>query len=561
MDATALEKLWKQNQLKKAKLPELKQYLKGVKLSMAGELTDVAHRVKLHMDVTHGHLTVNVDGAAVSPFDLKPTQLRKHVALLGKDPQGNKDELLTLLIDHLRTHQGRSNEPSTTSGSTKRRRDDDVHPGVHLAQVILSLADDYPALLSASGIDVHPTSSTAVLRKAYFKLSLAVHPDKLPKDFADATKAFQALVTAYEVLSLPPELRAAATATADKGSSAALMRSNENCYRTPVYCPRCHEEWGLLTQGCEPFDYNFLMMGLKTFHCATCLFEFGCVTAEHACPHCHVIGVDYHPADYHRHVTCPHCHRIYGFYMYSMSARREKEYRAAIRASQEAKLQEKARRDERSKRASHRRQAVQDDDTQGKEKLFVMNLLDVCPRCGDVDVDSSEDARVAHLDACVDVAKIKRHRAMVAETEQRNEARAAAAAKQDAVQNAASWAYLGAKSADMWLLSLEQLHQMAKSYELETSGTRDELIARLVRHRNALDSKRMLGNGEAAAKKPRISVDDLPTNMERMTVAQLMGVCAAFGVKATKKTKRGLIDSIERAAVGNADEPLRLRNA
>ena len=29
-----------------------------------------------------------------------------------------------------------------------------------------------------------------------------------------------------------------------------------------------------------------MMMGLRSFTCSTCLFEFGCMTATHICPHC-----------------------------------------------------------------------------------------------------------------------------------------------------------------------------------------------------------------------------------------------------------------------------------
>ncbi|RHZ06718.1 hypothetical protein DYB31_013716, partial [Aphanomyces astaci] len=523
-----LHDLWTRNQLQRAKLADLKQYLKEVKLPMAGELRDVAHRVKLHMDVVHEQLTVHVDGTSVSPFDLKPAQLRKQVALLGKDPQGNKDELLTLLIEHLQ---------STSTSSMPSRSDDlKATPGVKQAKAILELAatDDYSAILSASGIDVQPSSSTAIMRKAYLKLSLLVHPDKLPKDFADATRAFQALVTAYEMMSQPPELITAVPAKAKHGTME-IMRSNEGCHRTPVHCPRCHEAWGLPSHGCEPFDFNFLMMGLKTFHCATCLFEFGCMSAEHHCPHCHR-RVEYHPNDFHRHLTCASCSKTYGFYMYKISNRREQEYRAAIRATQESKLKDKARKDERTKRASGRQ--IKSDDmgsTQGKETLFAMNLLDACPRCGDDDVDPTEDSRMSHL---------------------RTE-------NQDEVQNAASWEFLGGKSSDMWLLTATQLQHMAKGYELDATGTREELIGRLVRYRNTLDAKNMLGNGgssNAATNKRKrgpVSLEDLPKNMESMSVAQLKGVCAAFGIACSKRTKQGIIDAIEQAVLGK-EAPLRL---
>lgn len=41
------------------------------------------------------------------------------------------------------------------------------------------------------------------MRKAYLKLSLLIHPDKLSNSFPDSTRAFQALVRAFESLSAP----------------------------------------------------------------------------------------------------------------------------------------------------------------------------------------------------------------------------------------------------------------------------------------------------------------------------------------------------------------------
>ncbi|RLO08340.1 hypothetical protein DYB28_011966 [Aphanomyces astaci] len=170
-----------------------------------------------------------------------------------------------------------------------------------------------------------------------------------------------------------------------------------------------------------------------------------------------------------------------GIYMYKISNRREQEYRAAIRATQETKLKDKARKDERTKRASGR-QTKSDDmgSTQGKETLFAINLLDACPRCGDDDVDPTEDSRE----------------------------------------------FLGGKSSDMWLLTATQLQHMAKGYELDATGTREELIGRLVRYRNTLDAKNMLGNGGSSnavtnkRKRGPVSLEDLPQNLESMGVAQ-----------------------------------------
>jgi curved DNA-binding protein CbpA len=140
------------------------------------------------------------------------------------------------------------------------------------------------------------------MRKAYLKISLIIHPDKIGRVFAQATKAFQALVRAFERLSSPDLTTEADERKGSKGKEAAktIARSNENCFRTKVKCPRCKQPWSEGTlDGNPPYFYNFLMTGLKQYSCSTCLCEFGCMTAIHACPHCSK-RFEYSISDYHR---------------------------------------------------------------------------------------------------------------------------------------------------------------------------------------------------------------------------------------------------------------------
>lgn len=50
-------------------------------------------------------------------------------------------------------------------------------------------------------------------------------------------------------------------------------RSNANCYRTPVTCPKCRAEWGahLKAEGQE-HTYSLFMQGVRQVHCLRCLF-------------------------------------------------------------------------------------------------------------------------------------------------------------------------------------------------------------------------------------------------------------------------------------------------
>jgi len=334
------------------------------------------------------------------------------------------------------------------------------------------------------------------------------------------------------------------------------MRSNDGCHRTRLFCPRCKAEWGLPDSGTEQYDYNFMMMGLKSYNCALCLFEFGCMTAIHKCPFCKK-DFEYHPNDFHRKINCGNdkCKTQFGFFVFNISDRLEKEYRQEIRKKQEKQLKEKEQLQERAKRARSRQEDI---GQKGKDKLFVLNLLDQCPRCGE-ELESKYDLRVEHLDNCNDKKKMAAYAKQLKEEQDLAEKKSKLKEKQEEVQNVQSWDYLGAKTTEMWLLSEKQVKAMCESYNLDVTGTKDDLIARLVKHRNSLDSKRMLtegGGGVASGpptKKKKISMEDLPANMEAMSVAQLKSVCASHGIVTTKTTKEGIINQIEKLVHG--DEP------
>ena len=103
-------------------------------------------------------------------------------------------------------------------------------------------------------------------------------------------KAFQCLVHAFERLANPHLY-----AEEDKGGKQkSLGRSNDGCFRTVVKCPRCKEPWGRKLDGNPDYFYNFLMMGLKSYTCSTCLLEFGALAAIHECPFCKC-DQEYHP--------------------------------------------------------------------------------------------------------------------------------------------------------------------------------------------------------------------------------------------------------------------------
>lgn len=169
----------------------------------------------------------------------------------------------------------------------------------------------------------------------------------------------QAVVLAFEELSRPPEAEEGAKKPRQKPTR--VVRGNEGCFKTKVSCPRCRMEWGKAELGledgacelspfrkptcprrcswwscmCAPAD-NFLMMGLKEYVCGRCACAFGCMTAEHACPHCRS-EFEYHPQDYHRKINCggkgkgSKCTKPFGFFQFKVAERREAEVRKEVR--------------------------------------------------------------------------------------------------------------------------------------------------------------------------------------------------------------------------------------
>ena len=196
-----------------------------------------------------------------------------------------------------------------------------------MAKQVLQLgeAGDACGVLSLVGQEITTTTPFAAQRKAYLQLSRMIHPDKIGRHFDGATRAFQELVRAFDELTAPPPAEDATGKGKQPSKAPTISRSNQNCFRTRVFCPRCDAEWGTQDSGLQPYDYNLMMQGLKLYCCALCLCEFGCVSAKHRCPHCNQ-PFAYHPKDYHRQLGCGNkrCNKsgaTFGFMLYHVPPR------------------------------------------------------------------------------------------------------------------------------------------------------------------------------------------------------------------------------------------------
>ena len=482
------------------------------------------------------------------------------------------------------------------------------HSPVDVAKRVLELneVDDYVGILNlaAPSVDarIDRKSSVNQMRKYYLKLSLTIHPDRMGKTFPEATKAFQALVKAFEHLTSPELIEEVETKGGKKGKekTAAISRSNDGCYRTRVCCPRCKQPWNEGTLDGNPdYCYNFLMTGLKSYTCSTCLCEFGCMTALHKCPFCKK-GFEYSPLDYHNKITCGHssCKKPFGFMMYHASDRVIKDLKQSVKEEQERQLRAREAKLRRAKRGGG------DVDQTTAEKAFMMGLSDVCPRCGEDFVEmGDEDEQRRHLAECTDEGKHKEHATKVAKKAATKNAQEARQEAQAAAQTHAAWQLMGASKSQLWLLNEEQLRAQAGSLNLDISGDKDELICRIVsqdtstvgnsggtaRIKNAptssagkrkrseeatsnTSSALVLSTTQSASssssgagskalvraqKSAQSASDALPSNYHSYSAAQLRSMCAAqglLGLLPKKAVKADMIKVLEKTVFEISDD-------
>lgn len=452
----------------KQTIPQLKAALKAVGLPMTGEKDDLLKRLSLHAE---GEVH-QIDGK--NPMVLKAGELKKALAVRGLPCDlsiSSRDELLAALIGAIKKEVGGSSTAKDDEGGGGGGGAGDdgaatMELAVELAKQVLALGEggDCAGVLSLLGTPITRQSSFGQMRKAYLNLSRVIHPDKLGRHFDQATRAFQALVRAFDEITAPEPAKAAAGG--GKSKEKTLSRSNAGCYRTKVCCPRCGSVWGLPDSGVQPYDYTFMMQGLKSYCCALCLCEFGCVSATHRCPHCNR-EFEYQPQDYHRQLQCAskRCSRSFGFCLYHVPPRVENDLRAEIKETQERRMKQREASTARLARAA-RKEAPLSDGARRKhvEALFVRGLLDECPRCGYCPPSSAADfeSLTDHLKMCTDTRAHEAHRKS---TEAAAAARAQKEGRREAdaeAQNLAAWQFLGGTSESMWLLTDTQLKKQVR---------------------------------------------------------------------------------------------------
>eukprot|EP00116_Pleurobrachia_bachei_P003102 sb/3463364/ len=476
---------------------------------------------------------------------LKPAEIRKALCDAGLSPVGDKGELQKRLAIHFT-----KTAESSTSGSVGEK-DSGGQPAADnredLMNAILENEGDFAFVLSLSGKIVKATSGKAELRKAYFLLSSKVHPDKNANSVT-SKKAFQVVLEAFERLANPEKFDEDdqdddEAGTRKRRKTERFTRDNKGCRVTTICCPRCGDRWETNSQGLEEAAYNFLMQGIKQYICGGCFLKFGCMTAKHSCPHCRK-SFEYDPDDYHRKITCGNgkCEKEFGFWMFKVSEKREREVRQEVKEENEAIARKRAQQRRRGARAEKRVGNVSNED-RVKEQLFALLLLDTCPRCGwEIERGLKSDDAKEHLAGCNDAKAHSVYKAKQAKERASKDAKTKAVETQEETQAYKTWEYNGRQVGQLWMLGEGTLVKECKKHGLETEGPKHVLISRLGQVIRSMERRAITAGGEEAGSGlhditpiHKVDEEDLPQNMDAMTRDELQCVAASYGLKYDEK--------------------------
>lgn len=492
---------------------------------------------------------------------MKIGDVRTALCASGLSPVGDRSELIKRLADYLRKQTTKTDSKVEISGSSASASVVDASR-MELFKAILENEDDHVFVLSLSGKPVKGSSDKAELRKAYLLLSAKVHPDK-NQGSQDSIKAFQVLLNSYERLANPEKFLKDADDDEQpkkRQKTERFTRSNAGCFKTKIKCPQCREEWGGASLGLEDAAYNFFMTGLKQYYCHICSCLFGCMTGLHYCPHCRK-EFQYDPDDYHSKVTCGNekCRKEFGFWMFKVSERREREVRQEAKELHEQRLKKAAQKNRRAKRAGNRGgDGDAGNDLRLQEQLFLIALRDTCPRCGwELERgEKVEEARL-HLDDCNDKRKIQEYQEKIRKEKAAKAEKESTKSSEEEVLAFKQWEMNGRQVGQLWMLSDKMLKKQCGNFNLPDGGKRFEMIKRLseyLRSHEVLMITDGKTNTTSEVKYDRCGIknadeDDLPQNLHAMEREELQDLLASYNIKfnAKKDVKKDLIRKFEQA--------------
>jgi len=487
---------------------------------------------------------------------MKIGDIRTAVIASNLSPIGDRSELCKRLADYLRDQK--TSKPSGDSNSAKAAPTSNAVK--ELFNAILENEGQYELVLSLSGKEISATASKGELRKAYLLLSTKVHPDKNGQS-KESVQAFQALLSAYEHLANPQKFDEDDDDLPAKKrqKTERVTRSNSGCSKTKIKCPQCKSTWGGANLGLEDAAYNFFMLAMKQYICGLCSCEFGCMTGIHFCPNCNK-EFAYDPDDYHRKITCGNskCSKEFGFWMFKVAERREREVRNEAKVKQEAEMKRIKQKNRRAKRAGNRGVTDMSANSKLQEQLFVIMLRLDCPRCGwEISRGEGSDEAKEHLENCNDEKEIAKHQKFLEKQKALKGVKSSKQATQQEIMAAKQWEHNGRQIGQLWMLSENMLVKQCKDCGLDSDGSKHEIITRLGKHLRS-NARLMITDGSTEMpteiKYDTVTIgqadeEDLPQNLHGLDKEDLQDVCASYGIKfdSKKDVKSDLIKKFESA--------------
>lgn len=487
---------------------------------------------------------------------MKIGDIRTAVIASNLSPIGDRSELCKRLADYLRDQK--TSKPSGDSNSAKAAPTSNAVK--ELFNAILENEGQYELVLSLSGKEISATASKGELRKAYLLLSTKVHPDKNGQS-KESVQAFQALLSAYEHLANPQKFDEDDDDLPAKKrqKTERVTRSNSGCSKTKIKCPQCKSTWGGANLGLEDAAYNFFMLAMKQYICGLCSCEFGCMTGIHFCPNCNK-EFAYDPDDYHRKITCGNskCSKEFGFWMFKVAERREREVRNEAKVKQEAEMKRIKQKNRRAKRAGNRGVTDMSANSKLQEQLFVIMLRLDCPRCGwEISRGEGSDEAKEHLENCNDEKEIAKHQKFLEKQKALKGVKSSKQATQQEIMAAKQWEHNGRQIGQLWMLSENMLVKQCKDCGLDSEGSKHEIITRLGKHLRS-NARLMITDGSTEMpteiKYDTVTIgqadeEDLPQNLHGLDKEDLQDVCASYGIKfdSKKDVKSDLIKKFESA--------------
>jgi len=487
---------------------------------------------------------------------MKIGDIRTAVIASNLSPIGDRSELCKRLADYLRDQK--TSKPSGDSNSAKAAPTSNAVK--ELFNAILENEGQYELVLSLSGKEISATASKGELRKAYLLLSTKVHPDKNGQS-KESVQAFQALLSAYEHLANPQKFDEDDDdlPATKRQKTERVTRSNSGCSKTKIKCPQCKSTWGGANLGLEDAAYNFFMLAMKQYICGLCSCEFGCMTGIHFCPNCNK-EFAYDPDDYHRKITCGNskCSKEFGFWMFKVAERREREVRNEAKVKQEAEMKRIKQKNRRAKRAGNRGVTDMSANSKLQEQLFVIMLRLDCPRCGwEISRGEGSDEAKEHLENCNDEKEIAKHQKFLEKQKALKGVKSSKQATQQEIMAAKQWEHNGRQIGQLWMLSENMLVKQCKDCGLDSEGSKHEIITRLGKHLRS-NARLMITDGSTEMpteiKYDTVTIgqadeEDLPQNLHGLDKEDLQDVCASYGIKfdSKKDVKSDLIKKFESA--------------